>query len=169
MVVGESCWLCLHMLLSLWFVQWIPRGDSKSRSVNGSRNVVRTRKISSLFKMFVSRTSCRSVVTSCVVWFTSIRAITVEWLLQPLVGILGVAKRSHLRFTEQGWVFLCYGSSLGILCIRISRGIYTSISQVKTWCYLGATVGPPMSEYKTCRLIPTTSHTSSGHSRISKV
>ncbi|PVH78580.1 longevity assurance proteins LAG1/LAC1 [Cadophora sp. DSE1049] len=55
-------------------------------------------------------------VLAWVVSFTAIRAITVEWLLQPLARILGVAKKSHLRFAEQGWIFLYYSSiwSLGM-------------------------------------------------------
>ena len=56
-------------------------------------------------------------VSAWVVLFPATRAITVEWLLQPLAGILGVAKRSHLRFAEQGWIFLYHSSiwSLGMV------------------------------------------------------
>ena len=56
-------------------------------------------------------------VSAWVVLFTVTRAITVEWLLQPLARILGVAKRSHLRFAEQVWIFLYYCSiwSLGMV------------------------------------------------------
>ena len=49
-------------------------------------------------------------VSAWVVLFTVTRAITVEWLLQLLAGILGVAKRSHLKFAEQVWIFLYYSS-----------------------------------------------------------
>lgn len=50
--------------------------------------------------------------------FTALRAISIEWILRPLAKYLGVAKKSHLRFAEQGWLALYYGTfwTLGMVC-----------------------------------------------------
>ena len=55
--------------------------------------------------------------------FTALRAISIEWILQPLARSLGVARKSHLRFAEQGWLTLYYGTfwTLGMVCIRNSQ------------------------------------------------
>ncbi|KAK0099983.1 sphingosine N-acyltransferase lag1 [Cadophora gregata f. sp. sojae] len=49
-------------------------------------------------------------VLGWIVYFTALRAIFIEWLLQPLARVLGVGKKSHLRFAEQGWIFLYYST-----------------------------------------------------------
>jgi very-long-chain ceramide synthase len=47
-------------------------------------------------------------VFAWVVNFTALRAISIEHVLQPLAGPLGVAHKNHLRFAEQGWMVLYY-------------------------------------------------------------
>ncbi|KAM3086832.1 Sphingosine N-acyltransferase lag1 [Clarireedia jacksonii] len=48
-------------------------------------------------------------VLAWVVNFTALRAISIEWILTPLGRYLGVEKKNHLRFAEQGWLVLYYG------------------------------------------------------------
>ncbi len=47
-------------------------------------------------------------ITAWIIFFTALRAIVIDWGLQPLAKVLGVPKKSHLRFAEQGWLFLYY-------------------------------------------------------------
>ncbi|KAL2062431.1 hypothetical protein VTL71DRAFT_6697 [Oculimacula yallundae] len=49
-------------------------------------------------------------VMGWILYFTTLRAITMEWVLQPLARLLGVKNRSQLRFAEQGWIFLYYST-----------------------------------------------------------
>lgn len=49
-------------------------------------------------------------VLAWVINFTALRAIVIEWVLRPLAGMLNVAPKSHLRFAEQGWLFLYYST-----------------------------------------------------------
>jgi acyl-CoA-dependent ceramide synthase len=49
-------------------------------------------------------------VVAWIVYFTALRAMTIEWLLQPLARILGIVPKSQLRFAEQGWIFLYYST-----------------------------------------------------------
>jgi acyl-CoA-dependent ceramide synthase len=53
-----------------------------------------------------------------VVNFTALRAISIEWILQPLAGYWDVAKKSHLRFAEQGWLVLYYVVFWGLGMVR---------------------------------------------------
>lgn len=57
-------------------------------------------------------------VVAWIVYFTALRALLIELLLQPLARILGVVKKSQLRFAEQGWIFLYYSTMwvLGMVC-----------------------------------------------------
>ncbi|KAH8596266.1 putative longevity-assurance protein [Bisporella sp. PMI_857] len=48
-------------------------------------------------------------VFAWVVNFTALRAITIEWILRPISGYLGVSERNRLRFAEQGWLVAYYG------------------------------------------------------------
>jgi acyl-CoA-dependent ceramide synthase len=60
-------------------------------------------------------------VFAWVVNFTALRAISIEHILRPLAGPLGVAPKNHLRFAEQGWLVLYYGYfwTLGMVCFLI--------------------------------------------------
>ncbi len=60
-------------------------------------------------------------VFAWVINFTALRAISIEHILQPLAGPLGVAPKNRLRFAEQGWLVLYYGYfwTLGMVCLRI--------------------------------------------------
>ena len=57
-------------------------------------------------------------VIAWVVNFTALRAISIDWILRPAAKHLGVARKSHLRFAEQGWLVLYYGTfwTLGMVC-----------------------------------------------------
>lgn len=56
-------------------------------------------------------------VLAWVINFTALRAISIEWILRPVAESWGVAKKSHLRFAEQGWLVMYYGTfwSLGMV------------------------------------------------------
>ncbi len=49
-------------------------------------------------------------VIAWIVNFTALRAISIDWILRPAAKHLGVAKKSHLRFAEQGWLVLYHGT-----------------------------------------------------------
>src|SRR4051812_22795061 len=49
-------------------------------------------------------------VLAWVVNFTALRAISIDWILTPLGRYMGVEKKNHLRFAEQGWLVLYYGT-----------------------------------------------------------
>ena len=57
-------------------------------------------------------------VIAWVVNFTALRAISIDWILRPAAKHLGVTKKSHLRFAEQGWLVCYYGIfwTLGMVC-----------------------------------------------------
>ncbi len=48
-------------------------------------------------------------VFAWVVGFIALRGISIEWVLRPLAGSIGVSPKSHLRFAEQGWLVMYYG------------------------------------------------------------
>lgn len=58
-------------------------------------------------------------VVAWVINFTALRAVSIEWILQPLAGSLGVVNKNRLRFAEQGWLVLYYSIfwTLGMVCI----------------------------------------------------
>lgn len=65
------------------------------------------------------------------VWFvcawvlnlTALRAIIIEWMLQPLAFYLGVEKKLRLRLAEQGWLVIYDGTiwTLGMVCTQVTR------------------------------------------------
>lgn len=57
-------------------------------------------------------------VLAWVVNFTALRAVSIEWILQPLAESFGVAQKNRLRIAEQGWLVLYYGTfwGLGMVC-----------------------------------------------------
>ncbi|KKK15718.1 hypothetical protein P175DRAFT_0535389 [Aspergillus ochraceoroseus IBT 24754] len=50
-------------------------------------------------------------VASSIVAFTAIRAIAIEWGLQPMAQRWGLKRKASIRFSEQGWQFLYYSFS----------------------------------------------------------
>lgn len=48
-------------------------------------------------------------VISSIVTFTAVRAIAIEWILQPLARKAGLKKKAALRFGEQGWLIMYDG------------------------------------------------------------
>jgi very-long-chain ceramide synthase len=57
-------------------------------------------------------------VLAWVVIFTALRAVSIEWILQPLAESFGVAQQNRLRLAEQGWLVLYYVTfwGLGMVC-----------------------------------------------------
>ncbi|KAI9924007.1 sphingosine N-acyltransferase lag1 [Aspergillus wentii] len=48
-------------------------------------------------------------VISSAIAFTAIRAITIEWVFQPVAQYAGLKRKASIRFAEQGWLLLYYG------------------------------------------------------------
>ena len=48
-------------------------------------------------------------VISSAIAFTAIRAIALDWVLQPLARKAGLKRKASVRFAEQGWLWLYYG------------------------------------------------------------
>ncbi|KAA8649200.1 hypothetical protein EYZ11_003765 [Aspergillus tanneri] len=48
-------------------------------------------------------------VASSAIAFTAIRAITIDWILQPIARRAGLKRKASVRFAEQGWGWLYYG------------------------------------------------------------
>lgn len=48
-------------------------------------------------------------VASSAIAFTAIRAITIDWILQPLARHAGLKPKAALRLAEQGWQCVYYG------------------------------------------------------------
>ncbi|KAL2863078.1 putative longevity-assurance protein (LAC1) [Aspergillus lucknowensis] len=48
-------------------------------------------------------------VASSVLAFTAIRAMAIEWVLQPMAQKLGLKRKASIRFAEQGWMGMYYG------------------------------------------------------------
>jgi acyl-CoA-dependent ceramide synthase len=57
-------------------------------------------------------------VLAWVVNFTALRAISIEWVLQPLAESIRVVQKNRLRVAEQGWLVIYYGTfwGLGMVC-----------------------------------------------------
>jgi very-long-chain ceramide synthase len=57
-------------------------------------------------------------VFAWVVNFTALRAVSIEWILQPLAESFGVAQKNRLRIAEQGWMVMYYVIiwGLGMVC-----------------------------------------------------
>jgi very-long-chain ceramide synthase len=53
-------------------------------------------------------------VLACVVNFTALRAISIEWILKPLAESFGVVPKNHLRIAEQGWLVVYYSIFWGL-------------------------------------------------------
>ena len=47
-------------------------------------------------------------VASSLIIFMAIRAIAIEWIIQPLARKSGMKRKPAIRFAEQGWIFLYY-------------------------------------------------------------
>ena len=47
-------------------------------------------------------------VAGVMVGFTAIRAICIEWILQPAAMQLGLKRKASIRFAEQGWQVIYY-------------------------------------------------------------
>ena len=50
-------------------------------------------------------------VASALVIFMAVRAIVVEWILQPLSRKAGLKRKASVRIAEQGWQFIYYSCS----------------------------------------------------------
>jgi very-long-chain ceramide synthase len=57
-------------------------------------------------------------VFAWVVNFTALRAVSIEWILQPLAESFRVAQKNRLRIAEQGWMVMYYVPfwGLGMVC-----------------------------------------------------
>lgn len=57
-------------------------------------------------------------VFSATLALTAVRAIIIEWILQPLGRSLGLKRKAALRLAEQGWQVLYYGFiwTVGLVC-----------------------------------------------------
>jgi very-long-chain ceramide synthase len=53
-------------------------------------------------------------VLAWVVYFTALRAVLIEWVLQSLAESFGAAQKNRLRIAEQGWLVLYYGTFWGL-------------------------------------------------------
>ncbi|KAH9219895.1 protein transporter of the TRAM superfamily, partial [Leptodontidium sp. 2 PMI_412] len=71
-------------------------------------------------------------VVAWIVYFTALRALLIELLLQPLARILGVVKKSQLRFAEQGWIFLYY-STMWVLGMSLWVNSEYWVSHAELW------------------------------------
>jgi acyl-CoA-dependent ceramide synthase len=67
-------------------------------------------------------------VISATLALTAIRAIVIEWVIQPLGRSMGLKRKAALRLAEQGWQVLYYGFiwAIGLVCccLRISAVIF---------------------------------------------
>lgn len=57
-------------------------------------------------------------ILAWVVTFTALRAISIEWILQPLAECFGVVQKNRQRIAEQGWLVMYCGTfwGLGMVC-----------------------------------------------------
>lgn len=60
-------------------------------------------------------------VISSIVTFTAVRAIAIEWVLQPLARKAGLKKKAALRFGEQGWLIMYDGFFWSFGMVSISN------------------------------------------------
>ena len=53
-----------------------------------------------------------------IVGFTALRAITIDWIFQPIARAAGLKRKASIRFAEQGWLLVYYGGfwSYGMVC-----------------------------------------------------
>lgn len=63
-----------------------------------------------------------SFVFSAVLALTAIRAIAIEWILQPLARQAGLKRKGAVRLAEQGWQALYYGFIWSVGLVRAFRG-----------------------------------------------
>lgn len=56
-------------------------------------------------------------IASSAIAFIAIRAIVIDWILQPLAQSCGLKRKASVRLAEQGWLCLYYGFfwSLGMV------------------------------------------------------
>ena len=88
-------------------------------------------------------------VISAALALTAVRAFAIEWVLQPLARRAGLKRKGSVRFAEQGWQAMYYGSiwAVGLVCTglpgRMSGGL---ISVLSSTCgrtpTIGSTLGP---------------------------
>lgn len=60
-------------------------------------------------------------VISAALALTAIRAIAIEWILQPLARQAGLKRKGAVRLAEQGWQALYYGFIWGVGLVRAFR------------------------------------------------
>jgi acyl-CoA-dependent ceramide synthase len=61
-------------------------------------------------------------VVSAALALTAIRAIAIEWILEPLARYAGLKRKGAVRLAEQGWQALYYGFIWGVGLVRAFRG-----------------------------------------------
>jgi hypothetical protein len=63
-------------------------------------------------------------VFSAALALTAVRAISIEWILQPLARQSGVKRKASVRIAEQGWQVMYYSFvwATGLVCLFLSRG-----------------------------------------------
>lgn len=71
-------------------------------------------------------------VASATLALTAIRAIVIEWVIQPLGRSLGLKRKAALRLAEQGWQVLYYGFiwSIGLVCLWLE---YFPLEKCGVW------------------------------------
>lgn len=57
-------------------------------------------------------------VISAALALTAIRAIAIEWLLQPLSRYAGLKRKASIRFAEQGWQVMYYSFIWSVGLVR---------------------------------------------------
>ena len=72
-------------------------------------------------------------VMSSLIIFMAIRAVAIEWILQPLAARKGgLKKKASVRFAEQGWFFIYYSF---IWCFgMVSFCLFFPHRQSSNWC-----------------------------------
>ena len=58
-------------------------------------------------------------VASATLALTAVRAIIIEWVIQPIGRTIGLKRKAALRLAEQGWQVLYYGFiwAIGLVCL----------------------------------------------------
>jgi hypothetical protein len=67
-------------------------------------------------------------VISAAIALTGIRAIAIEWFLQPLARACGLKRKQSLRLAEQGWQAMYYSFIWGVGLVRLAH--------VSSWEYI---------------------------------
>lgn len=59
-------------------------------------------------------------VFSAAVAFTGIRAIVIEWIIQPMARSAGLKRKQAVRVAEQGWNAMYYSFIWGVGMVRLA-------------------------------------------------